>query len=86
VGTALAPEGLPVAEGSVGRVPRLALDGLRQSTVSEAIADAFENAKAVQMEGSQVVAGDIAGARYVSRGDARIVEKRRWPVAPQWAD
>jgi hypothetical protein len=47
------------------------------ATVSEAIADAFEDAKALQTEGSSVVARDIAGARFVSRYDARIVERVR---------
>jgi hypothetical protein len=47
------------------------------ATVSEAVADAFENAKALQMEGSSVVLRDIAGARFVSRYDARIVERAR---------
>jgi hypothetical protein len=45
------------------------------ATVSEAVAEAFENAKALQLEGSGVVATDIAGARFVSRYDARIVEQ-----------
>ena len=45
------------------------------ATVSEAVADAFENAKALQAEGSSVVVRDIAGARFVSRYDARIVER-----------
>jgi hypothetical protein len=47
------------------------------ATVSQAVADAFQNAKALQMEGSQVVARDIAGARYVSRSYPRIVERER---------
>ena len=47
------------------------------ATVSEAVADAFENAKALQMEGSSVVARDIAGARFVSRYHPRIVERLR---------
>jgi hypothetical protein len=34
------------------------------ATVSEAIADAFENAKALRLEGSQVVVEDIAGAGF----------------------
>ena len=34
------------------------------ATVSEAVADAFENAKALQVEGSRVVARDIAGAGF----------------------
>jgi hypothetical protein len=45
-------------------------------TVSEEIVDAFENAKALQMEGSQVVARDIAGARYVPRSYPRVIERR----------
>ncbi len=44
------------------------------ATVSEAVADAFENVKALQAEGSSVVVSDIAGTRFVSRYDARIVE------------
>ncbi len=47
------------------------------ATVSEAVADAFENAKALQAQGCLVVARDIAGARFVSRYDARIVERVR---------
>jgi hypothetical protein len=47
------------------------------ATVSEAVADVFENAKALQMEGSSVVARDIAGTRFISRYDARIVERGR---------
>ncbi len=45
------------------------------ATVSEAVADAFENAKALQAEGSSVVVRDIAGARYVPPSDARIAER-----------
>ena len=51
------------------------------ATVSEAVADAFENAEALLAEGSDVVVRDIAGARYVPRYDARIIERRRLPVA-----
>jgi len=47
------------------------------ATVSEAVADAFENAEVLQVEGSGVVARDIAGARFVSRYDARIIERVR---------
>ncbi len=47
------------------------------ATVSEAVADAFENANALQAEGSSVVVTDIAGARFVSRYHARIVERVR---------
>ena len=34
------------------------------ATVSEAVAEAFENAKALQGEGSSVVVTDIAGAGF----------------------
>ena len=47
------------------------------ATVSEAVADAFENAKALQAEGSSVVVTDIAGTGFASRCDARIVERVR---------
>jgi hypothetical protein len=47
------------------------------ATVSEAVADAFENAKALQTEGSSVVVRDIAGARFVSRYHPRIIERGR---------
>jgi hypothetical protein len=47
------------------------------ATVSEAVASALENAETLRKEGLEVVATDIAGARYVSRGDARIVERAR---------
>jgi hypothetical protein len=50
------------------------------ATVSEAVADAFENAEALLAEGSDVVVRDIAGARFVSRYDARIVERARLPA------
>ncbi len=45
------------------------------ATVSEAVAEAFENEKALLSEGSLVVARDIAGARFVSRYHPRIVER-----------
>ena len=51
---------LQIAYDKVGR--RIELS----ATVSEAVADAFENAKALHMEGSVVVVRDIAGARFVS--------------------
>jgi hypothetical protein len=47
------------------------------ATVSEAVADAFENAKALQAEGSSVVVTEIAGARFVSHYHPRIVERVR---------
>ncbi len=45
------------------------------ATVSEAIADAFEDARALQKPGSVVVARGIVGARFVSRYHPRIVER-----------
>jgi len=39
------------------------------ATVSQAVANAFENSKALPKVGFQVVPRDIAGARYVSRYD-----------------
>jgi hypothetical protein len=62
---------LQIAYDKVGR--RIEIS----ATVSEAVADAFENAKALQKEGSAVVARDIAGARFVSRYHLRIVERLR---------
>jgi hypothetical protein len=47
------------------------------ATVSEAVADAFQNAEALLAEGSGVVVTNIAGARFVSRYDGRIVERVR---------
>jgi hypothetical protein len=47
------------------------------ATVSEAVADAFENAEALLAEGSGVFVRDIAGARFVSRYHPRIVERAR---------
>jgi len=47
------------------------------ATVSEAVADAFENAETLLAKGSEVVVRDIAGARFVSRYHARIVERVR---------
>lgn len=49
------------------------------ATVSEAVANAFENTKALQTEGFQVTVSDIAGARFVPRGDARVLEQ--YPLA-----
>ncbi|HXV05730.1 MAG TPA: recombinase family protein [Solirubrobacterales bacterium] len=49
---------LQIAYDKVGR--RIEIS----ATVSQAIADAFENTKALQMEGSQVVPRDIAGAGF----------------------
>jgi site-specific DNA recombinase len=51
------------------------------ATVSEAIADAFQNAKALQKEGSAVVVRDIAGARFVSRYHPRLVEQLATTIA-----
>jgi ketosteroid isomerase-like protein len=63
-------------------------DGLRQfnhdkserrielsATVSDAVADCLENEKAPLSEGLSVTVRDIAGARYVSPSDPRIVEQ-----------
>ena len=51
------------------------------ATVSDAVAEAFENVKALQMEGSQVVARRyIAGARYVPRSYPRLVEALHLPA------
>jgi hypothetical protein len=47
------------------------------ATVSEAVADAFENAEALLAEGSGVVVRDIAGARFVPRYHPRIVDRVR---------
>ena len=60
---------LQIAYDKVGR--RIEIS----ATVSEAVANAFENAKALQKEGSAVVVRDIAGARFVSRYHPRIVER-----------
>ncbi len=62
---------LQIAYDKVGR--RIEIS----ATVSEAVANAFENAKALQMEGSAVVVRDIAGARSVSRYHRRIVARTR---------
>ena len=40
---------------------------------------AYENTKALQTEGFQVTISDIAGARFVPRGDARVLEE--YPLA-----
>jgi hypothetical protein len=47
------------------------------ATVAEAVAAALANEKALLTEGSSVVVTTIAGARFVSRRDARIVERIR---------
>jgi hypothetical protein len=47
------------------------------ATVSEAVAEGFENAKALLAEGSSVVVTEIAGARFVSRYHPRIIERSR---------
>jgi hypothetical protein len=52
------------------------------ATVSEAVADAFEDKKALASEGLSVTARDIAGARCVSRGDARAEARRPFRSAP----
>jgi len=43
------------------------------ATVSEAVAEAFEDAKARLAEGSSVVVTNIAGTRFASRYHPRIV-------------
>jgi len=60
---------LQIAYDKVGR--RIEIS----ATISEAVANAFEKAKALHKEGSAVVAKDIAGARFVSRYHPRIVER-----------
>jgi hypothetical protein len=47
------------------------------ATVSEAVADAFRNAKDLPEEIHRVAQRDIAGARYVPPSDARIIERVR---------
>jgi siderophore synthetase component len=50
------------------------------ATVTEAVASAFEQKKALPKEGSLVVLTDIAGARYVARYHrTRIRETSRHP-------
>jgi hypothetical protein len=44
------------------------------ATVSEAVAEAFTNAKDLPKEVHRVAQRDIAGARYVSRSYPRIVD------------
>jgi hypothetical protein len=61
---------LQIAYDKVGR--RIEIS----ATVSEGVANAFENAKALQKEGSAVVVRDIAEARFVSRYHPRIVDQR----------
>jgi hypothetical protein len=63
------PFELQIAYDKIGR--RIEIS----ATVSEAVADAFENTKALRKEGSGVVARDIAGARFISRYHPRIVER-----------
>ncbi len=62
---------LQIAYDKVGR--RIEIS----ATVSEAVANAFEDTKALQKEGSAVVVRDIAGARFVSRYHPRIIERGR---------
>jgi hypothetical protein len=47
------------------------------TTISEAAAEALENARALLAEGSSVVTTTIAGARFVSRYHPRIVQRSR---------
>jgi len=48
------------------------------ATVSEAVAEAFHNAKDLPKEVQGVAQRDIAGARYVPPSDARVVERMRF--------
>ncbi len=45
------------------------------ATISEAVAEALENAEALLAEGSSLVVTNTAGARFVSRHHPRIVER-----------
>jgi hypothetical protein len=47
------------------------------ATITEAIAEALHNAEHLPEEVSSVAQGDIAGARYVPRSDARIFQRYR---------
>jgi hypothetical protein len=47
------------------------------ATVSEAVAEAFHNAKDLPAEVHRVAQRDIAAARYVPPSDARVVERVR---------
>jgi post-segregation antitoxin (ccd killing protein) len=47
------------------------------ATITEAIAQALENAKDFPEEVSRVAQRDIAGARYVPRSDAWVVHEYR---------
>jgi hypothetical protein len=47
------------------------------ATITEAIADALENAEDLPEEVSSVAQRDIAGARYVPSSDARVVQEYR---------
>lgn len=43
------------------------------ATIGQAVADAYDNTKALQTEGFQVTVNELAGARFLPRGDARIL-------------
>ena len=47
------------------------------ATITEAIAKALENERDLPEEVSNVARRDIAGARYVPRSDARIMQEYR---------
>jgi len=47
------------------------------ATITETVAQALENAKDLPTEVSSVARRDIAGARYVPRSDARILQQYR---------
>jgi hypothetical protein len=52
------------------------------ATVSEAVAEALQNAETLLAEGSSVVVTNIAGARFVSRYHPRIVERQKGGEEP----
>jgi hypothetical protein len=47
------------------------------ATIAEGVAEAFEKTKALQSEGFQVTASDIAAARFVPQSDARVLQQYR---------
>jgi hypothetical protein len=51
------------------------------ATVSEAVADAFESAKALSLEASQVVVEDIAGAGFERISATTYRLSMTWPLA-----
>jgi hypothetical protein len=61
---ALAVDGGGVEQRVPARCPDAPTAAVAVATVSEAVADAFENAKALQKEGLSVVPTDIAGVGF----------------------